>query len=321
MKAIVRTKFGSPDILEFRDVDIPVPDAKQVLIKVAANSVNPIDWHILRGTPVPLRLAGFGVLKPKHRIFGADLAGTVEAVGADVTQFKVGDHVFGSSIGSFAEFARVSASKLALKPAAVSFEQAAALPVAGLTALQALRDHGQIQPGQRVLVNGASGGVGTFAIQIAKHLGAHVTAVCSGRNLELVRSLGADEAIDYTKENFWEGDSKYDLIIDNVAFGSILTPVRALKPTGRYVLIGGKFSNFIYLTFLKMFFSKEGWKRITSMLASVNTNDLAYLAQLTASGQIKPFIDRTYSFAEIPEALRYLEAGRARGKVVISVRP
>ncbi len=321
MKAIVRTRFGSPDILEFKDVDIPVPNEKQVLIKVAANSVNPVDWHILRGTPVPLRLAGFGLLKPKHQIFGADLAGTVEAVGADVTQFKVGDHLFGSSIGSFAEYARVSASKLALKPVTVSFEQAAALPVAGLTALQALRDHGQIQPGQHVLINGASGGVGTFAIQLAKHFGAHVSAVCSGRNLDLVRSLGADVVVDYTKEMFWQSGTTYDLILDNVAFGSILKPIRALKPTGKYVLIGGKFSNFIYLTFLKMFFSKKDGKRITSMLASVNTQDLAYLAKLTESGQIRPFIDRTYRLSEIPDALRYLESGRARGKVVISVRP
>lgn len=321
MKAIVRTKYGSPEILEFKDVDIPVPTENQVLVKIAANSVNPIDWHMLRGTPFLLRLAGFGLLKPKHQIFGADLAGRVEAVGSKVTQFKVGDRLFGSSIGSFAEYACVSATKLALKPETVIFEQAAALPVAGLTALQALRDHGQIQPGQHVLINGASGGVGTFAVQLAKHFGAHVTAVCSGKNFDLMRSIGADEVIDYTKETFWQKSSRYDLILDNVAFGSILKPVRALKPTGRYILIGGVFSNFILLTIFQPFFARKGGKKILSMLASVNTSDLTYLAQLTESGKIKPVIDRTYSLREIPEALRYVETGRASGKVVIRVNP
>jgi NADPH:quinone reductase-like Zn-dependent oxidoreductase len=320
VKAIVRTKYGSPDILEFKDVDIPIPTENQVLVKIAANSVNPIDWHMLRGTPILLRLAGFGLLKPKRQIFGADLAGTVEAVGNNVTQFKVGDKVFGSSIGSFAEYACVSASKLALKPESVSFEQAAALPVAGLTALQALRDHGQIQPGQHVLINGASGGVGTFAVQLAKQFGAQVTAVCSGKNSDLMRSIGADEVIDYTKETFWQKNTRYDLILDNVAFGSILKPVRALKPAGKYILIGGAFSNFLSLVFLQMFFSKKDGKRITSMLTSVNTKDLTTLAQLTESGKIKSVIDRTYALREIPEALRYMETGRASGKVVIKVQ-
>jgi NADPH:quinone reductase-like Zn-dependent oxidoreductase len=320
VKAIVRTKYGSPDILEFKDVDIPIPTENQVLVKIAANSVNPIDWHMLRGTPILLRLAGFGLLKPKRQIFGADLAGTVEAVGNNVTQFKVGDKVFGSSIGSFAEYACVSASKLALKPETISFEQAAALPVAGLTALQALRDHGQIQPGQHVLINGASGGVGTFAVQLAKQFGAQVTAVCSGKNSDLMRSIGADEVIDYTKETFWQKNTRYDLILDNVAFGSILKPVRALKPAGKYILIGGAFSNFLSLVFLQMFFSKKDGKRITSMLTSVNTKDLTTLAQLTESGKIKSVIDRTYALREIPEALRYMETGRASGKVVIKVQ-
>ena len=321
MRAIVRTRYGSPDILEFKDVDIPVPTEDQVLLKIAANSVNPIDWHVLRGTPILLRLAGFGLLKPKRQIFGADLAGIVESVGSNVTQFKIGDRLFGSSIGSFAEYACVSATKLALKPETVSFEQAAALPVAGLTALQALRDHGQIQPGQHVLINGASGGVGTFAVQIAKQFGAHVTAVCSGKNAELMRSIGADEVIDYTKETFWKGSGKYDLILDNVAFSSILKPLRALKPAGKYVLIGGAFSNFILLVILQTFFSKKGGKRILSLLASVNTKDLAYLAELTESGKIKPVIDKTYSLEQIPDALRYVETGHARGKVVIRVNP
>lgn len=319
MKAIVRAKYGSPDILEFKDVDIPVPTERQVLVKIAANSINPIDWHMLRGTPILLRLAGFGLLKPKHQIFGADLAGMVGSVGSNVTQFKVGDKVFGSSIGSFAEYARISATKLALKPESVSFEQAASLPVAGLTALQALRDHGKIQPGQQVLVNGASGGVGTFAVQLAKHFGAHVTAVCSGRNFDLMRSIGADEVIDYTNETFWQQEIRYDLILDNVAFGSILKPMRALKATGKYILIGGAFSNFMLLPFLQIFFLKKNGKRMLSMLASVNTNDLTYLAQLTESGKIKSVIDKTYTLKEIPDALRYVETGRARGKVVITV--
>lgn len=320
MKAIVRTRYGSPDILEFKDVDTPVPTDNQVLVKVAANSINPIDWHMLRGTPILLRLAGFGLLKPKHHIFGADLAGSVEAVGSSVTQFKVGDKVFGSSIGSFAEYARISATKLALKPDSISFEQAASLPVAGLTALQALRDHGKIQSGQQVLVNGASGGVGTFAVQLAKHFGAHVTAVCSGKNSDLMRSIGADEVIDYTKETFWQLDRRYDLILDNVAFDSILRPMRALKPTGKFILIGGAFSNFMLLPFLQIFFSRKNGKRMHSMLASVNTNDLTYLAQLTESRKIKPVIDKTYTLKEIPDALRYVETGRARGKVVIKLQ-
>jgi NADPH:quinone reductase-like Zn-dependent oxidoreductase len=242
MKAIFRTIYGSADILELREIDKPVPKDDELLLKVHAASVNPLDWHILRGKPFLVRLMGFGLLKPKHHILGADMAGRIEAIGKDVTLFKVGDEVFGSSMGGFAEYARIREDKLVLKPTAMTFEQAAAVPVAGITALQALRDHGRLQSGQHVLINGASGGVGTFAVQIAKALGAHVTGVCSGKNVEMVRSIGADHVIDYTKDDFWLNGQEYDLIVDNAAFYSIRKPLRGLKVTGIYVGVGGSSS-------------------------------------------------------------------------------
>jgi NADPH:quinone reductase-like Zn-dependent oxidoreductase len=238
----MRTKFGSPDILELLETNMPDPTDNQALVKIHAASVNPLDWHILRGEPFLVRLMGFGLLKPKHQILGADMAGRIEAVGKSVIQFKVGDEVFGSSMGGFAEYACIHKSKLVLKPAALTFEQAAAVPVAGITALQALRDHGRLQSGQQVLIHGASGGVGTFAVQIAKALGGHVTGVCSGQNVEMVRSIGADHVIDYTKEDFWRSGKEYDLIVDNAAFHSIRKPLRALKPRGIYVGVGGSTS-------------------------------------------------------------------------------
>ena len=321
MKAIVRTEYGSPDILELKDIARPVPMDNQVLLRVHAASVNPLDWHILRGIPFLVRLMGFGLLRPKHQILGADISGLVEAVGANVTQFKVGDEVYGSGMGGFAEYTCVREDKLVLKPAAMTFEQAAAVPVAGLTALQGLRDHGQIQPGQKVLINGASGGVGTFAVQIAKALGAHVTGVCSGPNLEMVRSLGADNMIDYTKEGFWRSEKEYDLIIDNAAFYSIRKTLRALKPTGVYVLIGGSSSTVSLLKslILNPLISRIMGRKLVSFMASMNQPDMAVLRELLEAGKVVPVIDRKYSLSEVPQAIRYVEEGHTRGKVVITV--
>jgi len=322
LKAILRTKYGSPDVLELREIDKPNPKDNQVLIKVHSASVNPLDWHILRGKPFLVRLMVFGLLKPKHQILGADIAGRVEAVGRNVTQFRVGEDVFGSAmVGGFAEYACFRENGLVLKPAAMTFEQAAAAPVAGLTALQGLRDKGRIQPGQHVLINGASGGVGTFAVQIAKALGAQVTGVCSGRNLEMVRSIGADHVIDYTKEDFWRSEKRFDLILDNAAFHSIRKPLRALKPTGVYVLVGGSSStaSIMQSLILNPLYSRKAGKRVVLLMANVNQTDLAFLKELLEAGKVVPVIDRRYSLSEVPQALRYLEEGHARGKVVITV--
>jgi len=321
LKAIVRTKFGSPDVLGLQEIDKPAPTDNQVLVSVQAAAVNPLDWHILRGEPFLVRLMGFGLLKPKHQILGADMAGRVEAVGKNVIQFKAGDEVFGSSMGGFAKYACVREDKLVLKPTTMTFEQAAAVPVAGITALQALRDHGLLQSGQQVLINGASGGVGTFAVQIAKALGAHVTGVCSGRNVEMVRSIGADNVIDYTKEYFWRNGKEYDLIVDNAAFYSIRKPLRALKPTGIYVLVGGSTStaSILQSLILNPLISRIERRKLVSFIASVKQSDLDFLKELLESGKIVPVIDRKYSLSETPEAIRYVEGGHARGKVIINV--
>lgn len=321
MKAIFRTTYGSADILELREIDKPVPKDDELLLKVHAASVNPLDWHILRGEPFLVRLMGFGLLKPKHQILGADMAGRVEAIGKNVTQFKVGDEVFGSSMGGFAEYACIRESQAAAKPATMTFEQAAAVPVAGLTALQALRDHGRIQEGQQVLINGGSGGVGTFAVQIAKALGAHVTGVCSGKNVEMVRSIGADHVIDYTKEDFWVSGKQYDLIIDNAAYYSIRKPLRVLKATGAYVGVGGSSSTASVLQSLIVnpIIAKMKGRRVVSFMANVNQADLVFLKELLDTGKVVPVIERKYSLTETPQAIRYVEGGHTRGKVVISV--
>jgi len=321
MKAIFRTTYGSADVLELREVDKPVPNDDGLLLKVHAASVNPLDWHILRGEPFLVRLMGFGLLKPKHQILGADMAGRVEAVGKKVTKFKVGDEVFGSSMGGFAEYARIRESQAVAKPASVTFEQAAAVPVAGLTALQALRDHGRIQDGHHVLINGASGGVGTFAVQIAKALGAHVTGVCSGKNVEMVRSIGADHAIDYTKEDFWSSGKQYDLIIDNAAFYSIGKPLRALKATGAYVGVGGSSSTAGTLQSLLFnpVIAKMKGRRVVSFIANVNQADLVFMKELLEAGKVVPVVGKTYSLAETPQAIRNVEGGHTRGKAVISI--
>jgi NADPH:quinone reductase-like Zn-dependent oxidoreductase len=264
---------------------------------------------------------GFGLLKPKHPILGADMAGRVEAVGRDVTRFKVGDEIFGSGMGGFAEYACIRESSAALKPATLTFEQASAVPVAGLTALQALRNHGQIQDGQHVLINGASGGVGTFAVQIARALGAHVIGVCSEKNVEMVRSIGADRVIDYTKEDFWMSGEQYDLIIDNAAFYSIGKPLRALKATGTYVGVGGSSSTTSVLQSLifNPIIAKIKSRKVVSFIANVNQADLEFMNELLESGKIVPVIDRKYSLSDTPQAIRYIEGGHTRGKVVITI--
>jgi NADPH:quinone reductase-like Zn-dependent oxidoreductase len=326
MKAVVYTDYGSPDVLEIRDVKKPIPNNDQVLIKVRAASVNPLDWHFIEGTPYIMRAMGIGLRRPKVPRLGVDMAGQVEAVGKNVTQFKPGDEVFGGKTGAFAEYVCVFADRaVALKPANLTFEQAASVPIAAITALQGLRDKGKIQPGQKVLINGASGGVGTFAVQIAKSFGADVTGVCSTRNVDMVRSLGADHVIDYTKEDFTKGAQRYDLILDNVANHSLLECRRALKPQGIYVLIGGggtndqgligPLANPIKAMLLSPFVSQK----MGMMLAELNKKDLTILGDLMQSGKMTPVIDRTYPLSQIAEAIRYLEQGHARGKVVITV--
>jgi NADPH:quinone reductase-like Zn-dependent oxidoreductase len=324
IKAVVYCDYGAPDVLKLEQIEKPVPNDDQVLIKVRAASINPYDWHFIRGTPYVLRLNA-GLRKPKVLRIGGDVAGTVEAVGKNVTQYKPGDDVFGICSGAWAEYC-LGKSRLALKPAEISFEQAASLPVAAITALQALRDRGKVQPGQKVLINGSSGGVGTYAVQIAKSLGAEVTAVCSGRNVELVQSLGADHVIDYTKEDFTKGAERYDVILDNVANRSLSECRRVLKPNGIYVLIGGGGASEsrwlgpgLTHAFKAMLLSKFVNQKMGMMLAELNHDDLAFLADLMQSGKVTPVIDRTYKLSDLPDAIRYLEQGHARGKVVVSV--
>jgi NADPH:quinone reductase-like Zn-dependent oxidoreductase len=326
MKAVVYTNYGPPDVLEIRAIKKPVPTDDQVLIKVHAAAVNPYDWHFIRGTPYVMRMMMGGLRKPKDPRIGVDYAGTVEAVGKNVTQFKPGDEVFGNRNGAFAEYVCARADRtIALKPANMSFEQTAGVPVAGLTALQGLRDSGKVQPGQKVLINGASGGVGTFAVQIAKALGAEVTGVCSTRNVDLVRSLGADHVVDYTKEDFTKSDQRYDVILDNVGTQPLSGFRRVLKPNGICVIIGGGGPNDgkwvgpmarpIKAKLMSPFISQK----IGMMIAQGNKDDLNVLSDLMQSGKVTPVIDRTYPLNEIREAVRYVETGRARGKVIITL--
>jgi NADPH:quinone reductase-like Zn-dependent oxidoreductase len=326
IKAVVYHEYGSPDVLRIEEVDKPVPNDNQLLVKVRAVSINPLDWHFVEGTPYVMRGMGVGLLKPTLERFGVDYAGTVEAVGKNVTQFKPGDEVFGGKNGAFAEYITVMADRaVALKPANISFEQAASVPIAGITALQALRDSGKVQPGQKILINGASGGVGTFAVQIAKSLGADVTGVCSTKNVDLVRSLGADQVIDYTKEDFTKSGQRYDVVLDNVGTQPLLGFMRVLNPNGRYVLIGGGgpndagFVGPLARPVKTMVLSRFVNKKMGMMFAELNHKDLAEFADLMQSGKVKPVIDRTYPLNQISDALRYLEAGHARGKVVLTV--
>ncbi len=322
MKAIVIEKYGSPDVLQFKEVEIPTPKDNQVLVRVQAASANPLDWHLMRGEPFIARLMGTGLLKPKSSKVGADVAGRVEAVGKDVTQFKPGDEVFGTCNGSFAEYACAREDRLALKPANVSFEEAAAIPVAATTALQGLRNKGQIQPGQKVLVNGASGGVGTFAVQIAKSYGTEVTGVCSTRNLDMVHKIGADHVVDYTQEDFTKNEQqRYDLIFDAVGNRSVSDYKRALKPGGTCAVAGfSSMSRMFEHSALGPLRSKTGNKKVGGMgMAKINQNDLVFLKQLVETQKVRPVIDRHYRLSETADAIRYLEAGHAQGKVVITV--
>lgn len=325
MKAIVYQKYGSPDVLELREVEKPVPTDDEVLIKVVAASANPLDWHRMRGTPHFARLM-FGLSKPNDQRLGADVAGRIEAVGRNIQQFKPGDEVFGmtgGSAGAFAEYVCAPETRLALKPANLSFEEAASVGVAAFTALQGLRDSGEIQPGQRVLINGASGGVGTFAVQIAKAFGTEVTGVCSSRNLEMVKSIGADHVIDYTQEDFTRNGQKYDLIFDTVANRSASDYKRALRPNG--ICSSAGFSTLFHMfRFMIMgtLLSKTGSRKIEGMgMARPNKKDLDIIKGLLESGQVVPVIDRRYPLNEVPEAIRYLETGRAQGKVVLTMTP
>ena len=327
MKAMVNKKYGPPDVLELREVERPTPKEDEVLLKVHAASVNPADWHLLRGEPYIARLQ-LGLRKPKERVLGCDVAGHVEALGKNVTMLQPADEVFGSpfmhGFGAFAESVCVSEELLAPKPATLSFEQAAAVPLAASTALQGLRDHGRIEPGQKVLIIGASGGVGTFAVQIAKYFDAEVTGVCSTRNVEMVRSLGADHVIDYTKEDFTRsGQKKYDLIFQLAGSRSPSECRRALTSKGTLVLISGEsdgrwigpVDRIIKAAVLSPFVSQK----MASFTVKPNREDLHYLKELIEAGKLTPVIDRTYSLSETPEAIRYLENGHARGKVVITV--
>jgi NADPH:quinone reductase-like Zn-dependent oxidoreductase len=316
MKAIVYTKFGPPSNLYLKEVEKPIPGDNEILIKVHAASVNSYDWRHLRANPFFIRIMVGGLLKPKHQILGADVAGKVEAVGRNVNQFKPGDDVFGEgSYGGFAEYVCVDENRFILKPDNLTFDEAAAVPMAALTALQGLRDKGKIQAKQKVLINGASGGVGTFAVQIARSFGAEVTGVCSTAKMDLVRSLGADNVVDYTKEDVTKSNQKYDLILDTAARRSISEYKRILNPDGAYVLVGGSISRIFQLIFK----SKTGVKNIGTMVASINQKDLLFLAELLKSGKIKSVIDKRFPLAETAEALRYFEEGHTRGKIVITV--
>ena len=325
MKAIVHTAYGPPDVLELRDVDRPTPGAEEVLVRVRAASVNAADWHVMRGTPFLVRLMGYGLRAPSNPLFGADLAGEVEAVGSDVTGFRPGDAVFGDLTdcgrGSFAEYAVAAEDAVVPIPDGVPFAEAAATPLAAVTALQALRDEGQITEGERVLVNGASGGVGTFAVQLARHYGATVTGVCSTEKLDAVRALGADAVVDYTEVDYTETGERYDLVIDAGGYRSVLDSRRALAPGGRYVFVGGALGPTLQAMALGPLLTRLGDSTVTGFVAEPNAADLQVIADRLASGDIEPVLDRHYPLAEVPEAIEYLEAGQATGKVGITVTP
>ncbi len=322
MKAIVYHQYGSPDVLQLQDMDKPVVRDDAVLVRIRAAAANPYDWHFMRGEPYFMRLF-IGLRTPKANGLGVDFAGQVEAVGKDVTQFHPGDEVFGVCNGAFAEYLCTPENELALKPTNLTFEQAAAVPLAAVTALQGLRDTGQLQPEQKVLIIGASGGVGTFAVQIAKVFGAHVTGVCSTRNLELVRSLGADHVIDYTQEDFTQSGQKYDLIFQLAGTRSPSHCRRALTSKGRLVLSSGDSDGRWIGPIDRLIKAAALSPFVSQTLSSLNTKrskkDLPYLTELIEAGKVTPVIDRTHSLGEVPEALRYLEQGHARGKVVITV--
>ena len=322
MKAIVYRCYGSPDVLNFEDIAKPTPADDEVLVKVVAASVNPLDWHYMRGSPYIMRL-GSGLSAPNDSSMGVDFAGTVEAVGKNVKRFKPGDEVFGGRGGAFAEYVTVPEDRaLARKPANITFAQAASVPIAAITALQALRDFGKLQPGHKVLINGASGGVGTFAVQIAKSLGAEVTGVCSTRNVEMVRAIGADHVFDYTQEDYTRSGQRYDLIMDNVGNHSLSAKRRVLNPDGIFVIVGGSKGDWlgplmspIKALMLSPFVGQE----FVMILAQMRQDDLATLGDLMRTGKMTPVIDRRYGLSEVPAAIRYSEEGHARGKIVIGL--
>jgi len=319
MKAIVYTQYGPPDVLHLAEVPKPAPKDDELLIKILAASVNPLDWHLMRGKPLLARPMMGGPLKPKVTRPGVDFAGKVEAIGRNVTQFKPGDEVFGACRGTLAEYVCAAENKLALKPANLAFEDAAAVPVAAISALQGLRDKGRIQPGHKVLVDGASGGVGTFALQIAKSFGAEVTAVCSTRKMDTARSLGADHVIDYTQEDFTRSGQRYDLILAANAFHSIFDYRRSLTPDGTYVMAGGGGVQILQAMLLGPLLSRFGSMKFCFFLANINQKDLLLLKALMEAWKVVPVIDRRYPLSQAAEAIRYLEEGHALGKVVITV--
>lgn len=323
MKAIVYRCYGSSDVLELEDVEKPTPANNEVLVKVKSASVNPLDWHYMRGTPYIMRLMGAGIGTPTDTSVGVDFSGIVEAVGKDVTQFKPGDEVFGGRGGAFAEYLIVPDDRaIVLKPDNISFEQAAAVPIAAITALQALRDKGQIKPGQKVLVNGASGGVGTFAVQIAKSYGAEVTGVCSARNAEMVLSIGADHVIDYKKENYTENGQHYDLIIDMIGNHSLSANRRVLTPQGILVIVGGAKGNWIgplARPINAMLYSPFVDQQFVMLLAQMRQQDLTVLSEFMKAGELTPVLDRSYPLSEVPAAMEYSEQGHARGKIIINL--
>ncbi len=321
MKAIVYRSYGSPDVLSYEDVDKPTPKDLEVLIRVRAASVNPLDWRFMRASPHFIRLMA-GLRQPQITRLGFDVAGTVEAIGRKVTQHKPGDEVFGVGRGAFAEHVCAAESALAVKPPNVTFEQAAALPVAACTALQGLRDKGRIRPGQRVLINGAAGGVGTFAVQIARAFGADVTGVCSTGNVQMVRSIGADRVIDYRQEDFTRSGQRYDVMFDCIANHPLSACRRVLNPKGRYLLIGGHGGPWLGplpRSILGLIWSPFVSQSLSTVLARLNKADLLVLLELMQAGKVTPVIDRRYRLSEVPEAIRYLEEGHARGKVVITI--
>jgi len=323
MKAIVQYCYGSPDVLELESIEKHVPADNEILVKVKAASVNPLDWHYMRGSPYIMRLIGAGIGAPNEPRLGVDYSGTVEAVGSLVTQFKPGDDVFGGAKGAFAEYVMVAEDKgITLKPANVTYEQAASAPIAAITALQALRDKGQVKPGEKVLINGASGGVGTFAVQIAKSYGAEVTGVCSSRNAAMVRSIGADHVIDYKKEDYTKNGQHYDLILDMVGNHSLSKNRQVLTPEGKLILIGGAKGNWIGPLkgpLKAMLYTPFVEQEFVMFIAKIVKQDLAVLGELMSSGKITPVIDRSYTLDEVPAAISYSEEGHARGKIIITM--
>lgn len=323
MKAITYAEYGGPEVLELEEVPKPSPEDDDVLVAVHAASVNAADWHLMRADPPLVRLMGFGLLKPNEPILGADVAGRVESVGSAVSAFEPGDEVFGDlsecGHGGFAEFACAPADALALKPSSLTFEEAAAVPLAAVTALQGLRDEGGVRQGDRALITGASGGVGSFAVQMAKSFGAEVTGLCSTEKRDLVSSIGADHVIDYTREDFTAGERQYDVIFDAGGYRSIVACRRALRPDGRYVFVGGSNASLFRAMLLGPLLSRIDGRTMGSLMATPDRDDLVEVRDLINAGEVRPAMDVSYPLDEVPEAIRYLEAGNARGKVTISV--